>query len=434
MARKRNEQAKPFDWQPFSEKQLKMLTWWLDPSPYKDYEMIIADGSIRSGKTVSVIDSFITWAMYSYKHENFILASKTMGALKKNVLKPLFEILTAKGIPFNYNRSENYVEVGTNTFYCYGAPNEASQDVLQGFTAAGALADEIALMPESFVEQMIGRCSIEGAKIFATCNPRSPYHWFKTGYIDKADEKKIVYLHFTMLDNPSLSEKRRKFYERMYSGVFYKRNVLGLWVLSEGVIYDMFNDDEMAVDELPPMKRYWVGIDQGFGNATVYLLMGFGEDNRIYTINEYYHSGRESGRQKSPSDYAKDLKKWLKEQTDEKGRQIKIDRVFVDPAAKGFITQCYQLGVHKIAPIHRADNDVKAGIELVASLMTIDAFRVHKRCENTLKGFSTYVWDPKAQERGEDKPLKQNDDAVDSLRYGCFSIRNIFKHILKESN
>lgn len=193
--------AKGFKFQPFSTKQKKLLTWWTSFSPYRDHDMIICDGSVRSGKTVAMIDGFVTWSLATFKSEDFILAGRSMGALKRNVLKPMFQILLAKGIPFNYNRSENYVEIGTNTYYCFGANNEASQDVLQGLTAAGAYADEGALFPQNFIEQMIARCSVEGSKIWINCNPESPYHFLKTDYIDKAKEKLILHLHFTLDDN-----------------------------------------------------------------------------------------------------------------------------------------------------------------------------------------------------------------------------------------
>ncbi|MCR8983499.1 PBSX family phage terminase large subunit [Brevibacillus laterosporus] len=209
---KKRKRTTSFKFQPFSLKQKKLLAWWTDGSPYKDYDMVIAEGAIRSGKTISMIDSFITWSLAKHRHQNFIVAGKSMGALKRNVLEPMFQILTAKGIDYHYHRSENpHVVIGTNAYYLFGANNEASQDTLQGLTAAGAYLDEVALFPRSFVDQAIGRCSAEtnenSAKVFSNCNPAGPYQWFKTDFIDKAKEKRILVLHFTMDDNMSLSEK-----------------------------------------------------------------------------------------------------------------------------------------------------------------------------------------------------------------------------------
>ena len=244
---KQQNSASVFEWKPFSRKQKKLLTWWMPQSPYRDYDIVISDGAIRSGKTVAGIDGFITWSLHKFKDQSFIIAGKSIGALKRNVLRPLFQMLNAKGIPYQYNRSENFIVIGNNTYYCFGANNEASQDVLQGLTAAGAYADEVALFPRSFVEQMIGRCSVEGSKIWMNCNPEGPYHFIKTDYIDKAEEKKILRLHFTLDDNLTLSDEIKERYRRMFSGVFYQRNILGLWVMAEGVVYDMFDREKHVV-------------------------------------------------------------------------------------------------------------------------------------------------------------------------------------------
>lgn len=411
-----------FKFQPFSRKQKKLLTWWMPGiSPYADYDMVIADGSIRSGKTIACIDGFLMQTLHQFSGENFILAGKSMGALKRNVIDPMQKILTAKGILYDYKRSENpHIRVGTNVYYLFGANNEASQDTLQGLTAAGAYADEVALFPRSFVEQMIGRCSVEGSKLWLNCNPEGPYHYIKTDYIDKAAEKRILRLHFTLDDNLTLSPRVKERYKRMYSGVFYKRNIDGLWVVAEGLIYDQFNHDTMVVDKLPPITRYWVGVDYGTSNATVFLLVGLGTDGRLYVIDEFYHSGTESGQSKSPTQYSKEFRKFIK------GKNY--DRIFPDPSAEGFILQLYQDGVKRITP---ADNNVKNGIELVSSMIANDMLRVHKRCKHTLQEFSSYAWDPKAQERGEDKPLKQNDHCMDALRYIAYSNRLFWQRMLE---
>lgn len=447
--------TKHFVWKAFSKKQLKAMTWWIPPDPangfkgskYHDFDMFIADGSIRSGKTISVLDSFITWSLETFEHEQFGIAGKSVRAIRQNVLRPMFEILTAKGIAYDYNKSENIVTVGTNQYVIYGAPNESSQDVLQGSTLAGGLIDEIALVPYSFVDQFIGRCSVEGNKIFATCNPRGPYHWLKTDFIDKRKEKKICYLHFTMDDNPALAESTRDKYKRMYSGVFYKRNVLGMWVLSEGLIFDMFDEDQHTVNDqdIPRMKRHWIAIDQGQANATVFLHQALGEDGRLYTLDEYYHSGRDkvlyiNGQkkptghfQKAPSEYAKDLKDFIDGLVDHAGRPVNIEKIYIDPASKGFITQVYQAKIVKTSMIAKADNAVSDGIDFIASLITMDHYRIHDRCVMTKKGFSTYVWDEKAQERGDEKPVKKDDDTMDANRYGGYSSKKYFKDVFKEA-
>jgi PBSX family phage terminase large subunit len=423
----RKNRAAAFKFQPFSRKQKKLLTWWTPQSPHRDKDMIICDGSIRAGKTVAMIDSFITWSLHTFENESFIIAGKSINTLKRNVLKPMFQILAAKGIAFRFHRSENYIEIGNNVYYCFGANNEASQDVLQGMTAAGAYLDEVALFPQSFVDQAIGRCSVEGSKIWMNCNPGGPYHFVKTEFIDKAKEKEILHLHFTLDDNPSLSEKVKDRYKRMFRGVFYQRYILGLWVQAEGIIYSMFDHDAHVVGQIPELKRCWIGIDHGTSNATTFILCGLGVDNRLYVIDEYYHSGKETNVQKSPSAYADDFRRRFAEWEED---FLKPSRTFIDPAAKAFMVELWSR--HKIPGLSQAVNDVKTGIELVQNLMNMDMFRVHKRCVNVLREMSSYVWDEKAQERGEDKPVKQHDHTLDSIRYVVNSTAKLWRDIMKE--
>lgn len=419
----RKNSVKAFEFQPFSKKQKKLLSWWHDSSPYQNYDTIIADGSIRSGKTIAMIFSFIVWSLHTFEHQNFILAGRSMGAMKRNVLEPLFQILSAQGLPYEYKRTENpYVKVGTNVYYIFGASNEASQDTLQGLTSAGALLDEAALLPQSFINQAIGRCSVEGSKVWMNCNPESPYHFIKTDFIDMAKEKSILRLHFTLDDNLSLSQKVKDKYRRMFSGVFYQRYIEGQWVMADGIIYDAFDINTMVVDEIPKIKRYWIGVDYGNQNSTCFVLVGLGVDNKCYIVDEYKHSGRETSRQKSPSQYAEDLKQFIAKQG------VAIENIFIDPAATSFIITCHQAGIPKIAT---AFNDVKYGIGLIQSLIVEDKFRIHKKCIHLLKNMSSYSWDSKAQKYGEDKPLKQNDDMVDGMRYGIVSNQNVWMKIIQ---
>ncbi|RKX53695.1 MAG: PBSX family phage terminase large subunit [Thermotoga sp.] len=399
---------KEFEFKPFSRKQKQLLFWWTEDSPHKDKDTVIADGSIRSGKTIAMIASFLMWSQYTFSGEDFILAGKTIGALKRNVIKPMLQILNTWQWEYKYNRSENYIIIGSNTYYMFGANNEASQDVLQGLTAAGALADEVTLFPENFVEQMIGRCSVEGSKIFMNCNPGSPFHYVKTEFIDKATEKQVYHLHFTLDDNLTLSERIKERYRKMFTGLFYKRYILGLWVLAEGVIYDMFDTDKHVIQEIPECDEYIVSIDYGTGNPTVFLLIGI-KDGKYYVMDEYYYSGRDKGRQKTDSEYADDFKEFVK------GRRISA--IYADPSAASFITELRKRG-HYVIP---ADNAVLDGIRYVANLISQNRLFVHEKCRNTITEFTVYSWDPKAAQRGEDKPLKEHDHTMDALRYGICS-------------
>lgn len=404
MKKNRNNMA-GFDWKPFSIKQQKVLSWWLPKSPHFEKEMVIAEGAIRSGKTVSMIDSFLTWSLRTHSHQTFIIAGKSIGALKRNVLKPMFQILNSKGIRYQYNRSESFITIGTNSYYCFGANNESSQDTLQGLTAAGAYADEVALMPRSFVEQMLGRCSVEGSRYFMNCNPAGPYHWFKTEFIDKAKEKRAYVLHFTMNDNLSLSEKVKDRFKRLFTGVFYSRYILGLWVMAEGIIYDMFDRDKHIVETVERYySKYYVSIDYGTKNPTTFSL--WGEHLGVwYKVKEYFYDGRARGRQKTDTQYSEDLKNFT--------AGLYISGVVLDPSAASFKVQLEQDGFWVIA----GNNDVLDGIRNVQQALQMGLILFNDCCTETFKEFESYVWDEKAAKRGLDQPVKQSDHTMDDIRY-----------------
>lgn len=398
--------ASTFEWKPFSKKQKKLLTWWMPQSPYRDYDIVISDGAIRSGKTVAGIDGFITWSLHKFKDQSFIIAGKSIGALKRNVLRPLFQMLNAKGIPYQYNRSENFIVIGNNTYYCFGANNEASQDVLQGLTAAGAYADEVALFPRSFVEQMIGRCSVEGSKIWMNCNPEGPYHFIKTDYIDQAEEKKILRLHFTLDDNLTLSDEIKERYRRMFSGVFYQRNILGLWVMAEGVVYDMFDREKHVVPTVDrPYTQYYVSMDYGTQNPTTFGLWGL-HNGVWYKIKEYHYDGRAEARQKTDEEYYQDLVEFV--------GNLPIRSLIVDPSAASFIALVRKKGRFNV---RKAKNDVLEGIRNMATALATGLIKYNDCCIETFREFASYVWDEKAAKRGEDAPLKMNDHHMDADRY-----------------
>lgn len=403
-----------FHFSPFSQKQKKVLTWWCQNSPVNEKDGIIADGAIRSGKTVSMSLSFVMWAMSSFDGQNFAMCGKTIGSFRRNVLFWLKLMLRSRGYSITDHRADNLLVVRKNGkenyFYIFGGKDERSQDLIQGITLAGVFFDEVALMPESFVNQATGRCSVKGSKFWFNCNPDGPYHWFKVNWIDKCKEKNILYLHFTMDDNLSLAEDIKKRYRSMYTGVFFKRYILGLWAVAEGIIYDMFSKEEHTKDIkeffriLINGNRY-VSCDYGTQNATVFLLWNKGRDGKWYCIREYYYSGRDKAKQKTDSEYADDLKEWLE------GIQIKA--IIVDPSAASFIAELRKRG-YKVL---KAKNDVLDGIRLVGTLLNLEQLVFASSCKETIKEFASYVWDEKALERGEDKPTKRHDHCLDACRY-----------------
>lgn len=412
-----------FKFKPFSRRQKMIMTWWMPNSPAKDKRGIIADGAIRSGKTVPMSLSFVIWAMSTYNGQNFGMCGKTIGSFRRNVLSNLKLMLRARGYKVKDRRADNLVEVSkggiVNDFYIFGGKDESSQDLIQGITLAGVLFDEVALMPESFVNQATGRCSVDGSKFWFNCNPEGPYHWFKQEWINKHDAvyidesgqqqrgKNLLYLHFTMDDNLSLSQEIRAGYESLYSGVFYERYIRGMWSVAEGVIYPMFDKTRHIVkaDDYFYVE-YNVAVDYGTQNPTAFGLWGRTADNKHVMIKEYYHDGRAKGN-RPDIQLAADFKEFV--------RGYKIKYVVVDPSAASFITQLRNDGYKVI----KGKNNVLDGIRLVSSLLVQDKLLFDGGCDNTLKEFASYVWDSKAADRGEDKPLERFDHSMDQMRYYC---------------
>jgi len=393
-----------FDIKAFSPKQLELLTWWKQD----EKDILIADGAIRSGKTISMICSFLVWSQKTFRNKNFIIAGQSINSLEKNVINPLMEILLSLNLKYVYNRSKNYLIIGTNIYYMYGASNELSYKALQGLTAAGALADEVALFPQSFTEQMTSRCSVEGSRIFFNCNPAGPYHYFKTEYIDKAEEKNIYHLHFVMDDNLTLAKRTRERYEKQYSGVFYKRYILGLWVVAEGIIFDMFSEDKHCVDTRDlKLSKYYVSCDYGVYNAFTLGLFGYElKKNKWYMTDEYYYSGKDELKQKDNEEYYNILEKFIGNRN--------IIGIIIDPSASSFIATIKKRSKYNII---KAKNDVHEGIENTCSALNENIINFDYKCKNMIREFYSYSWDEKAILRGEEKPIKQNDHMCDLLRY-----------------
>lgn len=414
----------------FSLKQKKILTWWCEGSPYKDHNGIIADGAIRAGKTVPMALSFVFWAMDSFDGQNFGMCGKSIGSFHRNVWSWLKPALRIRGYRIKEIRSgeDKHIKISfrgvTNKFYIFGGKDEGSQDLIQGITLAGILFDEVALMPESFVNQGMGRCSVTGAKWWFNCNPDGQYHWFNVEWLEKAAEKKLLHLHFTMDDNPSLDEETKAKYKSMFSGLFFKRFILGLWVLAEGAIYDMFSDEDNTYNdgEGPNYdlyyRRYYT-MDKGTVNPTAILEI-VEQDGISYVENEYYFDSKKEFRQKEDSEYADDLIDFIN-QAKHKGTdgKTRYSAAIIDPSAANFKLTARKKGIK----LKDAINDVLEGIMLVSSMFKLRKLKINKnKCPNLLKERASYIWDEKAAALGEEKPVKSNDHALDALRYYVFTI------------
>lgn len=394
----------------FSKKQLKLLTWWADDSAAKNCDAIICDGAVRSGKTVCMSLSFIFWAFYSFSDQSFALCGKTVTSLRRNVVTPMLPLLSELGFQCTEKLSKNYIlikkEKIENRFYLFGGKDEGSAALIQGMTLAGILLDEAALMPRSFCEQAIARCSVENSKLWFNCNPENPSHWFYTEWIKKAKEKNCYYLHFTMNDNPSLSKKMRSRYEKLYSGAFYERFVKGRWVGAEGLVYPFFGED-FIYDVPKELNSYYVSCDYGTVNPTSMGLWGE-KDGDFFRIAEFYHNSKQKGFQMTDEEYYRSLTELI-------GNR-KVDYVIVDPSAASFIECIKRHGKFRVL---RADNDVIKGIRKTSDALKSGRIKICKPCRDALREFTLYRWDDSAK---YDAPKKENDHAMDDIRYFVMSI------------
>ena len=386
----------------FSPKQRQVLTWWQTGR----WQALICDGAVRSGKTFCMGLSFFLWAQHDFNGRQFALCGKTVGALRRNLLTELVPCLRRIGMEVRENRSANTLTVvyagHRNQFLLFGGKDASSAALIQGSTLAGLLLDETALMPRAFVEQAVARCSVRGSRLWFNCNPEGPEHWFYKEWIEKAESRGALRLHFTMEDNPGLLPEIRQRYERLYTGVFYRRFVLGEWAAAQGLVYDFFDPDKDAA-EVPdgPFSAWRVSVDYGTVNP---LSMGlWGEKNGVwYRVEEVYYDSRREGRQKTDAEYAEMLEQLVA------GRDIQ--RVIVDPSAASFIETLRRKGWQ----VMKADNDVADGIRVTADLLRQRRIVLCRPCRDCLREMALYCWDERS---GRDAPRKEHDHAMDEMRY-----------------
>ena len=384
-----------------------MLSWW----QREDWEAIICDGAVRSGKTFSMGVSFFLWAQARFDGKQFGLCGKTIVSLRRNLLTELVPYLRRIGMSIREKRSENLLIVRfaghENRFLLFGGRDESSAALIQGSTLAGVLLDETVLMPRSFVEQAIARCSVPGSRLWFNCNPENPGHWFYREWILKAKARRALYLHFTMEDNPALSPRIRARYRNAYSGVFYRRFVLGEWTAAQGLVYDFFDRERDAADVPEGSFEEWrISVDYGTANPASFGLWGR-KDAVWYRVAEYYYDSRKVGRQRTDEEYAGELERLAGERT--------IRRVIVDPSAASFIEVLRRRGFQVV----RADNDVADGIRVTSDLLKKRRIVICRTCGDCLREMELYCWDERG---GRDAPRKENDHAMDDLRYFAMDV------------
>ena len=399
----------------FSPKQKRVMCWWGPRSADRHFDAIICDGAVRSGKTLCMGLSFVCWAMASFRGAQFAFCGKSVVSLRRNLLQELTPTLEELGFRCRERRSENLVVIGRNgrenRFYLMGGKDEGSAAFIQGVTLAGVLLDEAALMPRSFVEQAIARCSVQGSRLWFNCNPEGPQHWFYQEWILKRETRNALYLHFTMEDNPSLSARIRQRYRSSYSGAFYRRFILGEWTAAKGLVYDFFDPARDAVPRPEgQMEQYVISVDYGTANPCSFGLWGLRE-GVWYRMEEYYYASRKTGVQLTDQEYVRAL------QALADGREIRS--VVADPSAASFITALRQAGFHVV----KANNDVLSGIRITADLLKRGRIAICEGCEDCLREIAMYRWSEETE--GRDAPHKDNDHAMDDMRYFAVTVAEI---------
>lgn len=382
-----------------SKKQMQIMAF-----PFTDYDALIADGAIRSGKTVFMMLSFVDDAMRRYDNHRFGICGKTVDSTVKNIIMPYLGLAYAKDkYQIQWRRTDKLLIVSdgtkTNVFEVFGGKDESSFALIQGRTLAGVLCDEVALMPRSFVEQACARCSVEGSKLWFNCNPDSPQHWFYLEWIKNARAKNALHLHFNLEDNPSLSERIINRYKSLYTGVFYQRYILGEWCVAEGLVYE-FGEDNIT-DEQPEGAEYYISIDYGTLNpfsAGLWSVTG----SKAVRIKEFYYDGRKKQKQLTDEEYCDEIEKLAK--------GYDIARLIVDPSAASFITAIKKRGYR----VQQANNSVLDGIRRTAVYLRNGNIKIHRSCTDAIREFGLYRWDEK---QSEDKVIKENDHALDEIRY-----------------
>lgn len=408
-----------------SDKQRKILAFG-----YSDYDALICSGAIRSGKSSLMTVAFIDWAMENFNGKLFAICGKTVGSAIQNVVSPYLAMTrTKKRYRVRFNRSEKLLTITrgnvTNVFEIFGGRDERSQDLIQGRTLAGILLDEVALMPQSFVNQATARCSVDGSKMWFNCNPDSPRHWFYVEWILGAKAKNALVLEFQLRDNPSLSEKIIARYENMYHGVFYDRFILGKWVIADGLVYAYDSPDAYTCthDEargLRTVKRadgkerteeeqgmWYVSIDYGITNPFAAILWRVTPE-RAYAVDLYYFDSRKEGRRRTDEEHYQAVDKLVGDR--------QIESVIVDPSANSFKETIYRNGKYAV---RNADNDVINGISVTDGMLEEGIIKIADTCEDLITEMSLYMWDSK---KDHDAVVKENDHACDAMRYFTYTI------------
>lgn len=370
--------------------------------------IVILEGSVRSGKSFASLLLFMR-DLKEGPEGRYVVCGKSETTIIRNVVEPLNDLC---GGIIRYNRGMREFTLFGRKVYVVGANDERAEGKIRGNTFAGALVDEVTILPQTFFRMLLSRLSIPNARLIGTTNPDSPYHWLKADFIDRQDELDIQIYRFTLTDNPVLTQKFIDDLKKEYRGLWYKRFIEGAWVMAEGAIYDFFDKSVHVVERPPTYAKYYIlGVDYGTTNPFAAVLIGFNDEHHptIWAEKEYYFDSKQVGYQKTDSEYAQDLRNQFSD--------YPIRATYLDPSAASFEVELKR----QRWPVKQAKNDVTPGIRYMASVLADGDFVICKGCNNLMKEIEGYVWDEAKSRRGIEEPLKQRDHAVDACRYALFT-------------
>lgn len=397
-----------------------------DPLSKKQLEFIensnahwnLAHGAVSTGKTVCSSFRFMQ-AVNECPDSEIAMIGKTSTTIFNNVINLIFESDELKIFrPFcTWFPSKRELKFKDKTITTYGAKDEGSTQLIQGRSLSLAYCDEMTLYPDSFIHMLDTRLRKPHSMGFAAMNPSHPNHIVKQ-WIDKGEkgDKNYYSLHFTLDDMPFLSEDYKDRIANSLSGLFYKRNYLGLWCLADGAIFDFFEKELHVAKKAPRGAEYYIaGIDYGLNNAFACVLIGVStgkyvqEGKKLWVEDEYYWDHKKHNRQKTVSELARDVYNFLE--------PYGVRNIYIDPSALPMKLDLAKMNLHTID----ANNNILDGIGIMCSEMSKGNLIVLDKCKNLIREIEGYVWDSKASERGWDEPVKKDDHAVDALRYAIAS-------------
>lgn len=384
-------------------------------------------GAVRSGKTVGSIVRFLEILANPPKGGHIVIVGKTERTIKRNILSVIADHVGKRRVKL---LRDGMVAICGVVCLMVGANDARAETKIRGGTFAVAYVDEITLCPESFFKMLLSRLSVPGATLLGTTNPDSPYHWLKRDYIDRRDELHLKLFHFTLDDNPFLASEYVEALKLEYTGLWYRRFILGEWCLAEGAVYADQWDEARNTWKGPytPQVKWWAAGDYGTTNPTTFGLYSEDRAGVVTCWSEYWWDSRAEQRQKTDQQYVADFFMWLQRA----GAEVAADAraaglpppltmpafLRLDPAAASLRVAFEQ---DRRIRIENANNDVLQGIRHVGGRLAAGTFLVHKRCTHSHREMSAYTWDPKAQARGEDAPIKINDHTQDRHRYAMYA-------------